>query len=96
MNSNPNNWTEHPSLKNLDPVKLELIKTAILKTQGKTGRDLIPVMLALITSANQKGIRFEPNEITLILELLKEGKSKEEQEQIDRTVQMTKNFLKNR
>ena len=51
-------------------------------------------MLALITSANKQGIRFSPDEITLILEILKEGKSKEEQEQIDRTVQMTSSIFK--
>ena len=67
---------------------------AASRTSGKTGKDLAPVMLALITGANKQGIRFSPDEITLILEILKEGKSKEEQEQIDRTVQMTSSIFK--
>lgn len=102
MNSNPsqtpnnnlNDWFNNPAFAMMDPVKVELLKTALLKTQGKTGKDLVPIMLALITSANQKGIRFETNEITLILGLLKEGKTEEEQAQIDRTVQMVQRFLK--
>lgn len=61
---------------------------AAAQTSGKSGRDLAPVMLALISGANKKGIRFSPDEINLILEILKEGKSKKEQEQIDRTVRM--------
>ncbi len=61
---------------------------AASQTAGKSGKDLAPVMLALITGANKKGIRFSPDEINLILEILKEGKSKKEQEQIDRTVRM--------
>ena len=67
---------------------------AASKTSGKTGKELAPVMLALITSANKQGIQFTPDEVTLILEILKQGKSKEEQEQIDRTVQMTSSIFK--
>lgn len=79
----------NPAMRSLDPAKLELIRMAAAQTKGKSGRDLAPVMLALITSANRQGIRFSPDEVSLILEILKEGKSKEEQEQIDRTVRMT-------
>ena len=61
---------------------------AAARTKGKTGRDLAPVMLALITSANKQGIRFSPDEVSLILDILKDGKSKEETEQIDRTIRM--------
>lgn len=86
-------WMNNPAMKNLDPAKLELIRMAANRTSGKTGKDLAPVMLALITSANKQGIRFSQDEITLILEILKEGKSKEEQEQIDRTVQMTNSLF---
>ena len=84
-----NEWMDHPAMKNIDPAKLELIKMAAQKTSGKSGRDLAPVMLALITSANKQGIRFSPDEVSLILEILKDGKSREEQAQIDRTMRMT-------
>lgn len=63
------------------------------RTSGKSGRDLAPIMLALITNANKQGIRFSPDEVSLILEILKKGKSKEEQEQIDRTIKMTSSML---
>ena len=62
---------------------------AASRTSGKTGRELAPIMLALITNANKQGIRFSPDEVNLILEIMKEGKSREEQEQIDKTVKMT-------
>lgn len=74
-------------------MKLDLIKMAASRTSGKSGRDLAPVMLALITGANKRGIHFSPDEVTLILEIMKEGKSKEEQEQIDRTVKMTSSIF---
>lgn len=66
---------------------------AAARTKGKTGRDLAPVMLALITSANRQGIRFSSDEVSLILDILKEGRSKEEQEQIDRTIRMTSSIF---
>ena len=80
-------------MKNIDPAKLELIRMAAEQTSGKSGRDLAPIMLALITGANKQGIRFSPDEVSLILEILKKGKSKEEQEQIDRTVRMTSSIF---
>lgn len=80
-------------MKNIDPAKLELIKMAAQKTSGKSGRDLAPVMLALITSANKQGLRFSPDEVSLILEILKDGKSREEQAQIDRTMRMTSSLF---
>ena len=88
-----NEWMNNPAMKNIDPVKLELIRMAAEKTSDKSGRDLALIMLALITSANKKGIRFSPDEMSLILEILKEGKSKEEQAQIERTLEMTKSML---
>ena len=86
-------WMNNPALKGIDPAKLELIRMAAARTSGKTGRDLAPVMLALITSANKQGIRFSPEEVSLILDILKEGKSKEEQKQIERTIRMTSSIF---
>ncbi len=81
-------------LKNMDPVKLELIRSAASKTKGKSGKALAPVMMALITSANKKGIRFTPDEMTMIISILKEGKSEEEQARIDQMLKMIHGMLK--
>ena len=90
-------WMNNPLLKNMDPIKLELIKTAAHQTAGKSGNSLAPVLMSLITSANRKSIRFTTDEITMILNILKEGKSPQEQQQIDQTVQMVSSMMaKNR
>ena len=93
-NSN-NSWMDHPAMNGMDPVKLELIRLAARQTAGKNGRSLAPVMMALITSANKKGIQFTPQEMSLILDILKEGRSTEEQNQIDQMVQMVRTHMKN-
>jgi len=88
-----NDWVNDPLLQNMDPVKLELIQAAARQTSGKSGNSLAPVLMTLITSANRKGIRFSSEEITLILKILKQGKSLQEQQQIDKTVQLVSSVL---
>lgn len=89
-----NDWMNNPAMKNIDPIKLELIKAAASKTSGKSGKELAPIMMALISGANKQGIRFTPEEMTLILDILKDGKSKEEREQIDRTINMASSLFR--
>ena len=90
-NNFSNSWMDHPAMKGMDPVKLELIRLAAKQTAGKSGRSLAPVMMAL----NKKGIQFTPQEMSLILDILKEGRSREEQNQIDQMVQMVRTHMKN-
>lgn len=89
-----NEWIDHPMMKDMDPVKLELIRRAASKTKGKSGKALAPVMMALITGAQKQGIRFTPDEMTMIVSILKEGKPKEEQTQIDQMIKMMHGFMK--
>lgn len=89
-----NEWMNNPALHNIDPIKMELIKTAAAQTNGKSGRALAPVMMALITSANKKGIQFTPDEFSLILSVLKEGKSKKEQDNIEHMVNMIQGYMR--
>ena len=89
-----NEWMNHPAMKTIDPVKLELIKTAAAKKKKKKGNSLATVMMALIASANKKGIQFTSEEISLILEILKEGKTTEEKLQIDNMVRMVTTYMK--
>lgn len=81
-------------MKNMDPVKLELIKTAAKQTQGKSGKALAPVMMSLITGAGKKGVRFSPEEMSMIIAILKEGKPQNEQDQIDQMLKMIRGIMK--
>lgn len=88
-----NEWMNHPAMKNIDPLKLELIKSAATQTKGKSGKSLVPVMMALITSAQKKGIQFSSDEASLIIEILKEGKNPEEQTQIENMLKMVSSYM---
>lgn len=89
-----NEWINHPAMKNIDPIKLELIKTAAKQTDGKSGKSMAPIMMALITNANKKGIQFTAEEFSLIISILKEGKSKAEQDQIENMIKMVTSYMK--
>lgn len=86
-------WLNDPALQNMDPVKKELFKTAAAQTAGKSGNSMASTLMSIITTANRKGIRFTSEEITLILKIMKQGKSPQEQQQIDRTVQMVTSMM---
>ena len=88
-------WLNNPALKNMDPAKIELFKLAASQVEGKSGNAMAPVMMSLIMNANKKGIQFTPDEISLILQVLKQGKSPAEQQNIDQTVQMVHNMMRN-
>lgn len=89
-----NEWLNHPAMEHIDPLKLELIKAAAKQTEGKSGKSLAPVMMALITNANKKGIQFTPDELSLIVSIVKDGKPKEEQEQIESMIKMVTSYMK--
>ena len=87
-------WLNDPRLKDMDAVKLELFKTAASQTSGKSGKALAPVIMALVTSAGKKGVKFTPDEISLVLNILKEGKPASELAQLDKMVQMITTMMK--
>ena len=89
-----NDWTNHPGMNSLDPLKREIIHAAARQIQGKKGNQMATVMMALITSARKHNIQFSPDEMNLILDILKDGKSTEEQKQIDNMVSMVMNVIK--
>lgn len=88
-------WLNNPALKNMDPAKIELFKLAASQVEGKHGNAMAPVMMSLIMNANKKGIQFTPDEISLILQILKQGKSPSEQKSIDQTVQLVQTMMRN-
>ncbi len=51
-------------------------------------------MMALITNANKRGIQFSPDEVSLIMDIVKDGKPKEEKDQIENMVNMVTSYMK--
>ena len=87
-------WLNDPALKDMDPIKKELFRKAASQLQGKSGNSMASTLMTLITSANRRGIKFTSEEISLILNIMKQGKTPQEKQQIDQMVQMITNMSK--
>ncbi len=86
-------WINDPALQHMDPVKRMLFEQASKQIEGKNGNAMASVMMSLITSAKRKGITFSSDEITLILNMMKEGKTIQEKQQIDNMVKMVTTMM---
>ena len=88
-------WLNDPALQSMEPAKVELFKLAATQLAGKPQNAMVPIMMSLITNANKRGITFTQDEIALIIKILKQDKPADQQQNIDRTVQMVSNAMKN-
>ena len=88
-------WLNDPALQSMEPAKRELFKLAATQLAGKPQNAMAPIMMSLIMNANKRGIKFTPDEMSLILRVLKQGKSPSEQQNIDKTVQLVQTMMHN-
>ena len=87
-------WLNDPALNSMDPSKRDLFKLAATSLAGKPQNAMAPIMMSIITNANKKGITFTPDEISLILRILKQDKTPTERKNIDKTVQLVSSMMK--
>lgn len=78
-----NNWKNSPNLKGISQEKLNLLTSILSQSQNKSTNELIPFFLAASQKANSQGISFNDNETDLILNVLKQNMSPEEQGKIE-------------
>ena len=86
-------WKNHPALAGMDPKKLFLLTKLSEKIEGKTEQDILPVLMAAMTSARRQNISFTQDEFEILFSILKEGKSPEEIQRINRTIDFARNVL---
>lgn len=76
-------WFQDPRVQNIDPAKLGLLLSLAEQIQGKSQRELMPIVAGAMASANRQKLRFTKEEFNLIFEIMKEGKSEKEQQDMD-------------
>ena len=90
-------WKNHPALAGMDPKKLFLLTKISEKIEGKSEQDILPILMAAMTSARKQNISFSSQEFEILFSILKEGKSEQEVQQINQTINFAQNILsKNR
>lgn len=71
-------WMNDPKLSGIDPAKLAMLQSFASQGSNKSQNDLLPLLMATANSSKKKGMQFTPQEISMIIDVLKVGKSKEE------------------
>lgn len=88
-------WMNNPKLNEMDPLKVELMKTIAAQSKGKKMNEMAPLLMAAVQKANAQGVSFTPGEFELVVEIMKSGKPAEEQKKIDSFVRMAQTMMKN-
>lgn len=86
-------WKSHPALAGMDPRKVFLLTKISEKIEGKPEGDILPVLMAAMTSARKQNISFTTDEFEILFSILKEGKSPQEVQQMNQTIEFARNIL---
>ncbi len=86
-------WKNHPALAGMDPKKIFLLTKISEKIEGKSEQDILPVLMAAMSSARKQNISFTADEFEILFTILKEGKSEQEVRKINQTIDFARNVL---
>ena len=86
------NWMNHASLQGIDPAKLQMLSQMAAQGQSQTKNqsDLMPFLMMAANSSKEKGMQFSGQEMDMIVEVLKMGKSPQEIAQMDKMLMLLK------
>ena len=81
----------NPEFSSINPQKLELIDDFVQQNQGKKVQELIPQFIALKSKMIQKGLSFTPAESELMMNVLKQSMTPDEQKRVEQMHNMVHN-----
>ena len=82
------NWFYDERVQQIAPEKLTLLLRLAEQLEGKTSqREMLPIIMGAAASASRQNLMFSKDEFELIFKIMKEGKSVEEQQKMDETLQ---------
>ena len=87
-------WFHDPRISNISPAKLSLLLKLAEQMEGKTQKEIMPIVFGAVASASRQKLQFTPDEFQLIFDIMKEGKSEEEINQMDQTLAQARQMLK--
>ena len=81
---------QDPSLKNIDPEKLDFLQKLVFELNSLSNKEKLPFLLALANRAQQEHITFTNDETDAIINVLKQHSSPEELKKMDMMLQKFK------
>lgn len=79
----------NPSLKDINPQKLQILNEVLSNAAGKTTNELLPYFMAASKQADSKGMSFSNQETDLIINLLTQNMNEAEKARINSIRRLT-------
>ena len=90
---NPDDLLNNPKLQNISPEKLALLMELAQNNSPKGNpQEMAASLKNASETAKKEGINFSSNERDMIIEVMKQGMSPQEQKKVDLLMQMMKNM----
>ncbi len=81
-------WFKDKRIAHIDPVKLQFLQKLVFEMQNLSDKEKLPFLMALATSTKKKNISFDEEEVTLIIEVIKDYSSPEELSKVNKILSM--------
>lgn len=81
-------------LSDISPEKLNFLMQFASQNKSGNAKEMSNMILGAVNSAKQEGIQFSPDETDLIIEILKQNMSPEEQRKADQLLMLMRNLKK--
>lgn len=81
-------WMKDARIGHIDPAKLQFLQKLVFEMQQLSDKEKLPFLMALATSTKKKDISFTQEEVTLIIEVIKEYSSEDELSKMDKILSM--------
>lgn len=88
MNQEKPKWMTDPLVADIDYAKLEFLQSVVFETQGKSQKELLPLLMNVIKKGKMKQISFSDDEISAIVAAIKRNSTPQEAEQINKFMAM--------
>lgn len=83
-----NEWMNDPKLSGIDPSKLAMLQALASQGSQKSQNDMLPFLMAVANNSKKKGIQFTPQEMSMIVDVMKKRSSPGEAAKIEQMLNM--------
>ena len=81
-------WMKDSRIEHIEPVKLQFLQKLVFEMQQLSDKEKLPFLMALATSTKKKNISFSEQEVSQIIEVIKEYSSEEELSKMNKILSM--------
>lgn len=81
-------WMNDKRVAHVEPAKLQFLQKLVFEMQQLSDKEKLPFLMALATSTKKKNISFAEEEVSLLIEVIRDYSSPEELAKADKLLSM--------